>query len=93
MDLGYSPEEQAFQSEVRAFLADALPRDMADRVAMGTGPTHADMERWHAILNDRGWLGGSWHGNMEARPGVRSSSTSSKRKAHWPMRHGSCPSG
>ncbi len=71
MDLGYSPEEQAFQSEVRAFLADALPRDMADRVAMGTGPTHADMERWHAILNDRGWLGGSWpreHGGQAWGP-------------------------
>lgn len=60
MELAYSASEQAFQAEVRAFLADALPRDMAERVALGTGPSHADMEQWHAKLNARGWLGGTW---------------------------------
>ncbi|MEJ6392035.1 acyl-CoA dehydrogenase family protein [Gymnodinialimonas sp. 2305UL16-5] len=60
MDLSYSPAEHAFQSEVRAFLAEALPSDIAARVARGDGPTRDDMEAWHRILNDKNWLAGPW---------------------------------
>lgn len=60
MDLSFSPQELAFQAEVRRFLQDHLPSDIAERVAHGTGPTREDMERWHAILNEKGWLGGAW---------------------------------
>ncbi len=60
MDLSYSPQEQAFQAEVRAFLAEALPSDISSRVASGAGATRDDMERWHTILNEKGWLGGTW---------------------------------
>jgi alkylation response protein AidB-like acyl-CoA dehydrogenase len=60
MDLAFSPEEQAFQAEVRAFLAEQLPREIAERVGSGAGATRADMDRWHAILNAKGWLGGTW---------------------------------
>ncbi|WP_224814287.1 acyl-CoA dehydrogenase family protein [Hasllibacter sp. MH4015] len=60
MDLAFSPEQQAFQSEVRAFLAEALPPEIAARVGRGEEPTRDDMERWHAILNDKGWLAGTW---------------------------------
>lgn len=60
MDLSYSPTELAFQAEVRAFLADALPKDIAARVGSGAGATRDDMQAWHTILNDKGWLGGTW---------------------------------
>ncbi len=60
MDLSYSPREQAFQSEVREFLATALPKDIAARVGSGKGASRDDMQAWHAILNDKGWLGGTW---------------------------------
>jgi alkylation response protein AidB-like acyl-CoA dehydrogenase len=60
MDLSFSPQELAFQAEVRRFLQERLPSDIAERVAHGTGPTREDMERWHAILNEKGWLGGAW---------------------------------
>lgn len=60
MDLSYSPQEQAFRDEVRTFLADALPAEISQKVLSGAELAKADMERWHAILNDRGWLGGSW---------------------------------
>jgi alkylation response protein AidB-like acyl-CoA dehydrogenase len=60
MDLNYSPQEAAFRDEVRAFLATALPAEIADRVAAGRELGKADMERWHAILNERGWLAGGW---------------------------------
>ncbi|MGP1358044.1 acyl-CoA dehydrogenase family protein [Roseicyclus sp.] len=60
MDLSYSPEERAFQAEVRAFLAERLPQDIAARVRARKELTKSDMARWHAILNGRGWLAGPW---------------------------------
>ena len=60
MDLSYSPEELAFQEELRAFLRDELPGDIADRVRSGKDLSKSDMERWHAILNARGWLAQNW---------------------------------
>lgn len=60
MDLNYSPEEHAFQDELRAFLREDLPGDIADKVRMGRDLAKDDMERWHAILNARGWLAQNW---------------------------------
>ncbi|MFL4468816.1 acyl-CoA dehydrogenase family protein [Tateyamaria armeniaca] len=60
MDLSYTPEELAFQDELRAFLRDELPGDIADKVRSGRELDKADMERWHAILNARGWLAQNW---------------------------------
>mmetsp|Transcript_29565 Transcript_29565/g.58143 ORF Transcript_29565/g.58143 Transcript_29565/m.58143 type:complete len:400 (-) Transcript_29565:3482-4681(-) len=60
MDLSYSPEELAFQEELRAFLRDELPSEIADKVRGGKDLSKSDMERWHAILNARGWLAQNW---------------------------------
>ncbi|MDF1717425.1 MAG: acyl-CoA dehydrogenase family protein [Antarcticimicrobium sp.] len=60
MDLSYSPEEQAFRDEVRAFLRDDLPKELSDKVRSGAELGKADIERWHAILNARGWLAQNW---------------------------------
>jgi alkylation response protein AidB-like acyl-CoA dehydrogenase len=60
MDLTYSPEERAFQQGVRAFLAENLPEDLSAKVAANRELAKGDMERWHAILNARGWLAGAW---------------------------------
>ncbi|MBY4891363.1 acyl-CoA dehydrogenase family protein [Rhodobacteraceae bacterium N5(2021)] len=71
MDLTHSPKEQAFQDDVRTFLAEALPPDIAARVASGAGATRDDMERWHAILAQKGWLAGTWpkaHGGCDWGP-------------------------
>jgi alkylation response protein AidB-like acyl-CoA dehydrogenase len=60
MDLRFSPEEEAFRDEVRAFLAAELPRRLSDRVRDGKGLAKADFEEWHAVLNARGWLAPHW---------------------------------
>ena len=60
MDLSFSTEEQAFRDEVRAFLKDKLPPRLADKVRGGKHLSKADMEEWHAILNERGWLANHW---------------------------------
>ena len=60
MDLNYSPEEIAFREEVRAFLKEKLPKELSDKVKYRGDLTKADMEQWHAILNERGWLAPNW---------------------------------
>jgi hypothetical protein len=60
MDLGFTPDEEAFRAEVRAFLRDKLPRRIADKVRTGKRLTKADMVEWHAILNARGWFANHW---------------------------------
>ena len=60
MDLSYTHEELAFRDEVRGWLAANLPADLADKVRLNRTLTKADMVRWHAILNSRGWLAVAW---------------------------------
>ena len=60
MDLDFSPEEQAFRQEVRDFLDARLPEQLSSKVRKGKRLTKADMEKWHAILNERGWLASHW---------------------------------
>ncbi|MCD9148300.1 acyl-CoA dehydrogenase family protein [Pseudophaeobacter flagellatus] len=60
MDLNYSAEEQAFRSEVQDFLAQKLPAEMADAVRNGKELGKEGHDKWHAILNDQGWLAPNW---------------------------------
>lgn len=60
MDLNFSPAENAFRDEVRQFLADKLPEEIARKGREGRDFVKDDMERWHAILNKKGWLAVTW---------------------------------
>ncbi|APE47639.1 pimeloyl-CoA dehydrogenase large subunit [Delftia sp. HK171] len=60
MDLQFTTEELAFRDEVRGFLKDKLPEDLSHKVKNGLQLSKQDMERWHAILNERGWLANHW---------------------------------
>ncbi len=60
MDLRFTEQEEAFRSEVQAFLAEQLPVDLSEKVANGRHLSKADMEQWHSILNARGWLANHW---------------------------------
>ncbi|MEC8291889.1 MAG: acyl-CoA dehydrogenase family protein [Pseudomonadota bacterium] len=60
MELSYTPEEQAFQAEVRAYLAEHLPDHISSAVRAGGELSKAIMEEWHAILQRRGWLATTW---------------------------------
>jgi alkylation response protein AidB-like acyl-CoA dehydrogenase len=60
MDLNFTPEEEAFRAEVRAFLLEKLPARLSDKVADGKHLSKADMQEWHTILNARGWLANHW---------------------------------
>ena len=60
MDLNYTDAQKAFREEVRGFLAENLPPRLSNKVANGLRLTKADYDEWHAILNDKGWLGVTW---------------------------------
>lgn len=60
MDLNYSAEELAFREEVREFLREELPTDLSDAVREGRSIGKEGHERWHSILNARGWLAPNW---------------------------------
>ncbi|MBV8262056.1 MAG: acyl-CoA dehydrogenase family protein [Paraburkholderia sp.] len=60
MDLKFTAVEQAFRSEVLAFLEARLPQRIADKVRNGKHLTRDDMAQWHAILNEKGWLANHW---------------------------------
>lgn len=60
MDLSFTSQEEAFRDEVRAFLAEKVPPRLSMQVREGKRPRKADMEEWHAILAERGWLANHW---------------------------------
>lgn len=60
MDLQFTPQELAFRDEVREFLANELPPGLAHKVKNNLHLSKQDMERWHSILNARGWLANHW---------------------------------
>ncbi|GAA6140348.1 acyl-CoA dehydrogenase family protein [Hydrogenophaga sp. 5NK40-0174] len=60
MDLNFTSEEEAFRTEVLGFLREKLPERLSSKVKQGLRLSKADMEEWHAILNERGWLANHW---------------------------------
>src|SRR3954451_5003451 len=60
MDLRLSPEEQAFRTEIRAFIRDNLPAEIAGRMKEGHASRKQDIVAWQRILNKRGWAAYSW---------------------------------
>ena len=60
MDLNYTPEEIAFRDEVRAFLDEKLTPELRAKVRGEGHLTKADMDAWHATLNEKGWLAPNW---------------------------------
>ena len=60
MKLQFSPEEDAFRLEVRAFVTTHLPADIRRKVELGLRLEHADYVTWFRILEARGWLTPGW---------------------------------
>ena len=60
MDMSFSPEDQAFRAEVRQFLRDRLPARLSEKVRLHQELTKDEIEEWHGVLNEKGWLAGNW---------------------------------
>jgi alkylation response protein AidB-like acyl-CoA dehydrogenase len=60
MDLAFTPEEQKFREDIRAWVQANLPADISHKVHHALRLTREDMQRWAKILGQKGWLGHAW---------------------------------
>ena len=60
MELDFTPEQQAFRAEVRAFVRDHLPAQVRHKVLNGLHLDKNDHQSWQRTLHARGWGGPSW---------------------------------
>ncbi|RQO63437.1 pimeloyl-CoA dehydrogenase large subunit [Paucibacter sp. KBW04] len=60
MDLNFTPEEQAFRAEIRAWVAAHLPADISHKVHNALRLNKDDLQRWAKILGAKGWHGWAW---------------------------------
>ncbi|MCP5090427.1 MAG: pimeloyl-CoA dehydrogenase large subunit [Gammaproteobacteria bacterium] len=60
MHVTFSPEEVAFQEEVRTFFRDEFPIDIREKQANGSELLREDYIRWQKLLHSKGWAGINW---------------------------------
>lgn len=62
MDLHFTPEDEAFREEIRAFLKDHLPAHLREGMAATPGVfVEPDVgQPWQRILHEKGWLAYNW---------------------------------
>ena len=60
MDLHFSAEDLAFQAQVRTFIQENLPSDLADKVRRGLHLEKEDFVFWQKKLNEQGWFAPHW---------------------------------
>ena len=60
MNLDFSPEENAFRAEVRAFIAQNYPADLRAAQDSGRPLTKDEYLSWHKVLAKKGWVAPSW---------------------------------
>ncbi|NMM09020.1 MAG: pimeloyl-CoA dehydrogenase large subunit [Polaromonas sp.] len=60
MDLAFTPEEQTFREDIRAWVRTNLPADISHKVHNALRLSRDDMQRWAKILGKKGWLGHGW---------------------------------
>src|SRR5271165_1533174 len=60
MDLKFTPDQEAFRAQVRAFIEAELPADIRARSRLGKRMQKDDMTRWQKILDRHGWGAVMW---------------------------------
>ena len=60
MELNYTAEDEAFRTQVRAWLDANLPKDLQAKVLNHRRLTKTDFLRWHKIMAAKGWVAPSW---------------------------------
>ncbi|HTV68573.1 MAG TPA: pimeloyl-CoA dehydrogenase large subunit [Rhizobiaceae bacterium] len=60
MDLRFTPEENTFREEVRAFFRDNLPEKIRQKLIDGEMVSRDDYVFWTRVLNEKGWGAPHW---------------------------------
>ena len=60
MELSFTPAQEAFRAEVRAWIASAMPPHIARKAKEHQTFDHEEQREWHRILYRKGWLALNW---------------------------------
>ncbi|HEX7887315.1 MAG TPA: acyl-CoA dehydrogenase family protein [Phenylobacterium sp.] len=60
MNLDFTPEENAFRDEVRAFIKESYPAELRKAQSEHRPLTKDELLLWHKALAKKGWLAPSW---------------------------------
>ena len=90
MDLAFTPEEEAFRQEVRAWVHANLPKDLSHKVHNALRLTREDMQQWARILGKKNWLGYGWPTQFGGPGWTAVKSICSKKNVLWRVHHESC---
>ncbi|WP_447754246.1 acyl-CoA dehydrogenase family protein [Sphingopyxis fribergensis] len=60
MDMEFSPEDLAFQQEVRQFIAENYPAELRGKQDEGEELAKEDFLAWHKVLYNKGWIAPAW---------------------------------
>ncbi|MFI5307642.1 MAG: acyl-CoA dehydrogenase family protein [Polyangiales bacterium] len=74
MDLSFTAEQEAFRKEVRAWIGQALPQNLAVKAKQHAHFEPEEQKQWHRILHQKGWAAPNWpteHGGANLDPTKR----------------------
>ena len=60
MHVEFSPEDRAFQQEVRSFIAENYPKELRGKQDEGDELGKEDFLSWHRVLYRKGWVAPAW---------------------------------
>lgn len=60
MEMAFSAKDEAFREEVRVFLNENLPSDVAEKVINGRHIDREEIMEWHYALHKKGWVTPNW---------------------------------
>ncbi|MCA9645694.1 MAG: acyl-CoA dehydrogenase family protein [Polyangiaceae bacterium] len=60
MDMSFTPEQEAFRSEVREWIAQAMPPHIATKANNDGAFSNAEVMEWHKVLAAKGWVAPHW---------------------------------
>ena len=60
MDLRFTPDENAFREEVRAFFAETFPEEVRAKMVSGRHTSKPELVEWTRALNAKGWATPHW---------------------------------
>jgi alkylation response protein AidB-like acyl-CoA dehydrogenase len=88
LDLAFSPEDLAFQQEVRDWIATAFDDDLRRKVAQSKNGylDKAGQVKWQKRLFERGWAAPDWPVELGGAGFTPRSATSSTWSCRWPAR-------
>jgi alkylation response protein AidB-like acyl-CoA dehydrogenase len=60
MEMTFAPEHRAFRDEVRAWIAEAMPRHIKAKAEVDAQFSHDEVMEWHKVLHRKGWVAPHW---------------------------------